>query len=369
MQKKYGGSETLIGLLKGRSRHRHDIGYVQDSSQNSEEEFYIRTIRDFQDYFRLRVTQQKPSDIMHPHFVFGGIGSQDSGFRTVCSSHCLFSKEFKLAAHDTHDDQEKRKLFAAHEYFRRLERGFYPQIANLVVHSGFHKQEVERMGGKATMLELPMDVSKFKLGISKKDAKRAIGIPDKFTALFLGRPTYLKGFSVLADAFRDLSGRSACQLLVVGEFDVNDGHLTYTPCVGADGSTANRSSFFVGERLHVAPPTEYSRIPLYFAAADVLVCPSLYEAIGYVNLEAMAAGTPVVASNVAGIPFVVKDMQTGLLFEPGNSKDLGRKLEIIMDDPKLRENLTRNAMDFVQQYDIENVYPKYDALYDSVGAK
>jgi len=74
-------------------------------------------------------------------------------------------------------------------------------------------------------------------------------------------------------------------------------------------------------------------VQLYSHAA-VFVCPSIYEPFGLINLEAMACGTPVVASRVGGIPEVVVDGETGWLVEPGDATALGRALREALADPE-----------------------------------
>jgi glycogen synthase len=73
-------------------------------------------------------------------------------------------------------------------------------------------------------------------------------------------------------------------------------------------------------------------VQLYSHAA-VFVCPSIYEPFGLINLEAMACGTPVVASRVGGIPEVVVDGETGRLVEPGNAGALADALRQALADP------------------------------------
>ncbi|MGH7413304.1 MAG: glycogen synthase [Candidatus Rokuibacteriota bacterium] len=73
-------------------------------------------------------------------------------------------------------------------------------------------------------------------------------------------------------------------------------------------------------------------VQLYSHAA-VFVCPSIYEPFGLINLEAMACGTPVVASRVGGIPEVVVDGETGWLVEPGDAAALGQALRQALADP------------------------------------
>lgn len=70
-----------------------------------------------------------------------------------------------------------------------------------------------------------------------------------------------------------------------------------------------------------------------YAHARVFVFPSRFEAFGIVLLEAAAAGCPAVATNTSAIPYVVKDGQTGLLFEPENVDDLARKVLLLLHNP------------------------------------
>src|SRR5262249_30278025 len=64
-------------------------------------------------------------------------------------------------------------------------------------------------------------------------------------------------------------------------------------------------------------------------------CPSIYEPMGIVNLEAMACETAVVASRVGGIPEVVADGETGYLVEPANAEELASRINELVDDAEL----------------------------------
>lgn len=77
----------------------------------------------------------------------------------------------------------------------------------------------------------------------------------------------------------------------------------------------------------------------YYKSADIYVQPSRYETFGVVLLEAMACGKPVVASKVGGIPFVVEDGKTGLLFESENVDELAEKIVHLLRDKELRAKM------------------------------
>lgn len=74
----------------------------------------------------------------------------------------------------------------------------------------------------------------------------------------------------------------------------------------------------------------------YLKSANVCVFPSIYEPFGIVIIEAMACGKAVVASNVGGIPFIVEDGKTGLLFEPSNVEELAEKIIELLENRKFR---------------------------------
>lgn len=81
-------------------------------------------------------------------------------------------------------------------------------------------------------------------------------------------------------------------------------------------------------------------LPRVMRSADIVAVPAIaQEALGRTAVEAMAAGRPVVASRLGGLPFTIPDGATGLLAEPSNPSDLAEKLERLLDDAALRERL------------------------------
>jgi glycosyltransferase involved in cell wall biosynthesis len=83
-------------------------------------------------------------------------------------------------------------------------------------------------------------------------------------------------------------------------------------------------------------------LPRQLHAAYLVVMPTVaQEALGRTAVEAMAAGRPVVASRIGGLPFTVRDGVTSLLCAPGDPADLARKIEVLLDDPALADRLGR----------------------------
>jgi glycosyltransferase involved in cell wall biosynthesis len=143
--------------------------------------------------------------------------------------------------------------------------------------------------------------------------------PGKQSLLFAGLvDEWMKGFAVLHDACARLwERRQDFELLATAD-----------PPGPLDSFTR-----FIGWQSQEA-------LPGHLRAADVLVMPTIaQEALGRTAVEAMAAGRPVIASRLGGLPFTVIDGATGLLCEPGNPAELAAKIQTLLDDAGLRQRL------------------------------
>ena len=166
-------------------------------------------------------------------------------------------------------------------------------------------------------------------------ARRALGVGGEPLVLFVGRLTYQKGLDVLLKAwprFRDR--RPGATLLVLGQ--------------GPDRNTLRQSA----EALGIAASVDFRGIREdvghHYAAADIFVLPSRYEGFPNVMLEAMAAGLPVIASQVSGTEDAIEDGRNGLLVPPGEPEALSEALRRLSEDPDLRERLGTEARKTVE---------------------
>ncbi|PWI13926.1 glycogen synthase [Streptomyces sp. Act143] len=161
------------------------------------------------------------------------------------------------------------------------------------------------------------------------EALTRIGLdPDRPFVLFVGRITRQKGVPHLLRAVRDIDP-AAQVVLCAGAPD--------TPEIDREFRQLYEELSRAREGVHWIPQMlPRPDVIQLLTHAAVFVCPSVYEPLGIVNLEAMACGTPVVASRVGGIPEVVDDGKTGLLvpvdddFEPA----LARALDSVLGDPE-----------------------------------
>lgn len=104
----------------------------------------------------------------------------------------------------------------------------------------------------------------------------------------------------------------------------------------------------------------------WLTALDVFVFPSRYEGMGSVLLDAMALGIPVAASQVDGIPDIVRHEETGLLFPPNNSTALAKAIIRLHASASLRAELTQGAMAALKKFNPETQAQGYLAVYEDV---
>lgn len=174
--------------------------------------------------------------------------------------------------------------------------------------------------------------------------------------LFVGRVTRQKGIIHLVNAIRYIHA-GAQVVLCAGAPDTPEIAQEMTDAVERARKQSDHPIVWIREML----PKE-TVITLYTHAA-IFVCPSVYEPFGIINLEAMACGTPVVASAVGGIPEVVDHGDTGLLVPPESispsdveprhpeqfSRDLANAVNVLLDDPVRRAAMGRKARARVEE--------------------
>jgi D-inositol-3-phosphate glycosyltransferase len=123
-----------------------------------------------------------------------------------------------------------------------------------------------------------------------------------------------------------------------------------------DDLTVGKMVVFLGKRGQ-------DTLPYYYSAAEVVVMPSHYESFGMVALEAMACGTPVIASQVGGLAFLVQDGMTGYTVPADDDFALCEKLTAILGDDSLRRQMGRNAAEYAQKYKWEKIAPQIVEVY------
>ena len=209
-----------------------------------------------------------------------------------------------------------------------------------------------------------VDLSHF-YPIPDDEAKEYIGIPpcDK-VLLFVGRIEPLKGIDALIEAIAIMKNRGAvvCLTIIGGDPDLSpealSSEMSRLQALCEQHGLTDLVAF-LGRRGQ-------DTLPYYYSAADAVVMPSHYESFGMVALEAMACGTPVVASQVGGLAFLIKDGETGYTVPADDPQALADQLEKIVTNPDLREGMAVHAEEFAQGYGWDKIAARVVDLYRDV---
>jgi D-inositol-3-phosphate glycosyltransferase len=154
----------------------------------------------------------------------------------------------------------------------------------------------------------------------KKKARQELGFAqDESIVLFVGRFAPLKGIDRLMKAMRHLQHHQRLRLIIVG----GDGRDT------PEFQDLQKLAWNLGiqEGVTFVGRIEQANLPPYYRAADVLAVPSYYESFGLVALEALASGTPVVATKVGAMESILKDSTTGEVVSNGSPPLLAKSID------------------------------------------
>ncbi len=200
------------------------------------------------------------------------------------------------------------------------------------------------------------------------DAKEYIETPlDDRVVLFVGRidpikgiDTWFKAMALLVAENPELRSKM-CVCLIGGDVDEEgerDAEMARLQTLKDELGISDIVTF-LGRRAQES-------LPYYYSSADVVVMPSLYESFGLAALEAMACGTPVVASDVGGLSFIVRDGETGYLVPEGDPLALKNCLQRLLFDRELRARLGKRAAVVAREYAWSNVADQMEMVYGAL---
>lgn len=153
--------------------------------------------------------------------------------------------------------------------------------------------------------------------------------------LYLGRVASEKGIDRLITA---LASVRKVNLVVVGDGPEKDNLREQAKELG------------LGHRVQFVGQVDYSKVPQYYAAADIFVLPSVaWEGLPMTVIEAMAAGLPVIASRVGGVPDAVQEGKTGILVEPANVGQLKGAVSQLLQDNELQRKMGKSARELAKR--------------------
>jgi len=222
--------------------------------------------------------------------------------------------------------------------------------------------------GKIRVIPPGVDLGRFH-PVEKKAAKTKVGIPcGDANILFVGRIEPLKGVDTLLRAMSILQERhpeairNTCLAIVGGDpwRDDLDTEMARLQQLRTDLGIHDLVTFLGAKDQDI--------LPYYYAAAEVVVMPSHYESFGMVALEAMAMGTPVIASEVGGLAHLIQPGVTGFHVPSRDPEALAARLLVLLTDKELRQKLGQQARSYAKQYSWEAITARMVDVYQEVTA-
>ncbi len=308
--------------------------------------------------FRSLVRRKRP-DVLHAHWILpngfiAGLVAKATGVPLIIQLHG--SDVFTA---------EKNPLF------RRMARFAASQAACIVSPSPDLAARLGALGvDTGKIVQVPNTVeSGFCDGVSADDVaalRKRLEIPEgRRVALAMGRMVHVKGFPYLLDAFSRVAGEFPDVILVLA-----GGGVLH------DEMRRRADDLGLKDRVIMPGPVNREEVPVYFRMADLFVVPSIKHESGAVDglpvviPEAMAAGLPIIASAVGGIPVLVQKDSTGILVPERDPEALAAALRSLLSDERLCRDYGERARRIVEcSVNYDRVAEYFTLLYHEIARR
>lgn len=224
-------------------------------------------------------------------------------------------------------------------YLLRSQRFYLSKEKNFIFVSRFVQSAVQNSygniikGSKNWVINNGVDVKAFSPEKGERFRDFFPNLAEKQSLiLFSGRLIALKGISVLAKAMK---------IVIAADKDV---HFVFAGPGSLELLNENiRANDIPSDRYTALGAVDRANMPYLYAQSKMLVLPSYVESLPLCVLEAMSSGTPVIASNVGGLPEIINNGHDGLLFEAGRSDELAAKIIYLLKNARAARDISLNA--------------------------
>jgi glycosyltransferase involved in cell wall biosynthesis len=257
---------------------------------------------------------------------------------------------------------KKPALSTCHGYFKkRLFRRLFPCWGSktIAISTQVREHLIKDFGldeNKVVLIENGIDLKQFKVAdeAERKMVRQKFKLGDELLIGIIARLSEVKGQDILIQAFKKVVEQIPnAKLIIVGEGKT-------------DAELRNLTLLLhVNKQVLFYPIVNQTSETL--SLFDLFVMPSRQEGLGLSIIEAQAAGLPVVASRVGGIPTLIEDGQTGVLVDPENIKMLADAMIALLSDKNKRQTIGYNARRFVEtRFSLERMAEQTLNLYKSL---
>jgi len=306
-------------------------------------------------------------DLVHSHYWMSGVAAIDLkslwGVPFVHMFHTLGLMKNRVARTESEKEGEYR-IGGERKVLQQADRIIAATPAELAQLQFLYNADEK----KIEIIPPGVDIRHF-YPIPEDEAKEFIGVPPcENTLLFVGRIEPLKGLDVLLDAlyimrdagvFEDIP---MCLSVIGGDPQGSDEELS----AEMQRLQQLRVEHGLEDLVTLLGKRSQDSLPYYYSAAMLVVVPSHYESFGMVALEAMACGTPVVASDVGGLAYLVKHGKTGFTVPAGDPNALAEYLTNLVQDKELQFKLGQQAAEYAKKYAWEKIVQRLDTVYEAL---
>ena len=302
-----------------------------------------------------RFSQGVPAyEVVHSHYWLSGwIGrrvAETWGVPHVMTFHTLAKLKQQARAGEDESPvrvREEEELMAS---------------AQLIVSSSSHERDaMARLyaapSERIHVIACGVDLSLFR-PLDNRDVRKRLGLNGENVVVSVGRMEPIKGLELLLRSAAIMESRDSLKVLVIGGDTANGGEMARLRDLAQD--------LGIGEVTDFVGIVDHSLLPLYYNAADVCVVPSYYESFGLVALEALACGTPVVASRVGGLSTVVEHGRTGYLVPWRCPEPFADSVQAILSSRALRKSMSVAARQRAEGMGWDLVARETFRLYNSL---
>jgi D-inositol-3-phosphate glycosyltransferase len=306
-------------------------------------------------------------DLIHSHYWLSGVAARSLraawGAPFIQMFHTLGHMKNRVAANPGEREGDLR-LREETALLRDADRVIAATPAELAQLQWLYRADVSRV----TVVPPGVDLNLF-YPRPAAQAKRRLGIdPAIQLLLYVGRIEPLKGIETLFEAvarLRDL-GVCECNQMCVAIIGGDPSSSRASQNAEVERLKQLRAQLGLSELVTFLGAQDQDALPDYYAAAEAVIMPSHYESFGMVALEAMACGTPVIASEVGGLAYLVRDGETGFHVPDSDPQILAERICEIITDELLRRELGEQAARHARGYAWPIIADQILAVYEMV---
>jgi D-inositol-3-phosphate glycosyltransferase len=319
---------------------------------------YVSWIKDFTESKGLKY------NVIHSHYWLSGEAAmslrEDWGSPFIQMFHTLGEMKNQVAR-SPDEVASPARLASERRLLGEADRIIASTEAELAQFRWLYRQDTD----KVEIIEPGVDISHF-YPIPADEAREFVNVrDDRRIILFVGRIEPLKGLDSLLNAIAllDRRGQDDLHLMVIGgEPDADPEEIT----VEMNRLQEMTRELRLVDQVTFLGKRDQDVLQYFYSAAEIVVMPSHYESFGLVALEAMACGTPVVASETGGLVYLVKDGETGLHVPTAEPQALADKLQHLLENEAELRRLGQQAAKYASGFEWGRVADRMINVYEEL---